>query len=111
MTTRHFTQVQLAALGIPPDHPDDVTYSEHLLADEHVTNQKYTQQRRTIFRADDGRTYAVKYETELDTGDYEVGGGMPDNHGWWGDSVEAVEVVQRATVVMTWVPVAEDPAP
>lgn len=107
MPTRNFTIAELSALGVPPDDPGDVAYSEHLLADEHVTNLKYTQQRRTIFRADDGRTFAVTYEAELDAGDYEVGGGMTDNHGWFGETVEAVEVEQRATVVMTWQPVTE----
>lgn len=108
MPTRRFTVGDLARLDVPPIDPDDVAYSDHVLADEHVTTLKYTQQRRAIFRApDDGKTYAVTYEAELDTGDYEVGGGMPDNNGWYGDTVEAVEVEERAVTVTRWVPVDE----
>ncbi|MFD4830178.1 hypothetical protein ACFWPV_10030 [Streptomyces uncialis] len=108
MPTRHFTRQQLAALGVPPDSPDDVECSDTLLADEHVTTLKYTAARRCVFRADDDHTYAVRYEGRLDTGDYEVGGDMPDNHGWHGDTVEAVEVEERPVTVVRWIPV-DDP--
>ncbi|ARX81575.1 hypothetical protein SMD44_00973 [Streptomyces alboflavus] len=107
MATRQFTREQLATLGIPPDQPDDVEYSDVLLADEHVTNLKYSQQRRVIFEApDDGKTYAVTYEAPIDVGDFEVGHG-PDDYGWWGDTVEAVEVEERPVTVTRWVPVDE----
>ncbi|MGY0023719.1 hypothetical protein ACVHNB_32715 [Streptomyces sp. YJ-C3] len=110
MTTRQFTREQLATLGVPPDSPEDVEYSDTLLADEPVTVLKYSQQRRAIFRAeDDGKAYAVTYEAPIDSGNYEVGGG-PDNHGWWGDTVEAVEVEQRPKVITTWEPVGEQPS-
>jgi hypothetical protein len=76
MPTRHFTIAELAALNVPPDDPAYIEYDEHVLADEQVAVLKYTAQRRCVFRApDDERTYAVEYEAELDTGDYEVGGG------------------------------------
>ncbi|MEV0441849.1 hypothetical protein AB0I84_06060 [Streptomyces spectabilis] len=105
MPTRQFTREQLAALGVPPADPDEIQYYDDLLADEAVATLKYTQQRRVIFRADDGRTYAVEYETALDTGDFEVGDGGPDDYGWYGDTVEAVEVKERPKVVTTWEPV------
>ncbi|MEV0443501.1 hypothetical protein AB0I84_13175 [Streptomyces spectabilis] len=108
MPVRQFTREQLAALGVPPASPDEIQYYADLLADEHVTNLKYTAQRRVIFRADDGRTYAVTYEAPLDTGDYEVGDGGPDDYGWYGDTVEAVEVEERAVTVTRWMPV-DDP--
>jgi hypothetical protein len=107
MPTRAFTVAELLALGVPPAEPDDVEYSDVLLADEHVTTLKYTQLRRTVFE-DDGRTWAVEYEARLDVGDYEVGDYAPDDHGWWGGTVEAVEVEQRPVTVMRWEPV---PAP
>lgn len=107
MPTRQFTREQLAALGVPPDRPDDVQYSDHLLADEHVTVLKYSQQRRVIFRADDGKTYAVEYQAPIDTGDFEVHGEGPDDYGWWGDTVEAVEVEARTVTVTLWSPVDE----
>lgn len=108
MPTRHFTREYLAAIGIPPAEPDEIQYYDDLLADEFVATLKYTQQRRVIFRADDGKAYAVEYEAELDMGDYEVGSGMPDNHGWRGPTVEAVEVEERLVTVTRWVPV-DDP--
>ncbi|QCX81093.1 hypothetical protein C9F11_37550 [Streptomyces sp. YIM 121038] len=111
MTDRHFTREQLAALGVPPDQPDDVEYSDVLLADEHVTNLKYTALRRVIFTApDDGRTYAVEYQAPIDVGDFEVGDGGPDDYGWYGPTVEAVEVEERPVVVQQWVPVDEPSA-
>ncbi|MFF1756145.1 hypothetical protein [Streptomyces sp. NPDC058266] len=103
MPVRHFTPAELERLGVPPAHPDDVD-DEVLLADEFVTTLKYTASRRCVFRApDDGRTYAVTYEGDLDVGDFEVGGGTPDGHGWYGDRVEAVEVEERAVTVTRWV--------
>ena len=74
--TRDFTRAELADLGVPPDCPKDVEWSDTVLADTHVTVLKYTQQRRAVFVADDGLTYAVTYEAALDTGDYEVGVGL-----------------------------------
>ncbi|MFI7315174.1 hypothetical protein [Streptomyces hygroscopicus] len=112
MPTRTFTPAELAAIGVPPDSPEDVEYSDILLADEPVTTLKYTQHRRCIFRAeDDGKTYAVEYEGRLDTGDYEVGGYAPDDHGWYGDTVEATQVEQREVTVTRWAPVEEAPNP
>lgn len=106
MTTRTFTPEQLAALGVPPDQPNNVEYSDTLLADEHVTVLKYTQQRRVVFAApDDGQAYAVTYEAPLDTGDFEVGDGGPAGHGWYGRTVEAVEVEERTVVTQQWLPV------
>ncbi|MFC5144257.1 hypothetical protein [Streptomyces aureoversilis] len=110
MPTRTFAIAELAALGIPPDSPDDIEYSDHLFADEPVTTQKYTALRRVIFRAeDDGRIWAVEYETAIDAGDYEIGE-PPDDHGWHGDTVEAVEVQQQPVTVFRWVPIEDDPA-
>lgn len=101
MPNRQFTREQLATLGVPPDHPDDVQYSDTLLADEHVTVLKYSQQRRVILAApDDGKTYAVQYEAPIDAGDFEVHGEGPDDYGWYGDTVEGVEVAQLP--VMQW---------
>ena len=106
MPTRTFTRDQLAALGVPPDGPKDVEYSDVLLADEYVATLKYTAKRRCIFFAeDDGREYAVEYEAQLDVGDFEVGGYAPDDHGWYGDTVDVVEVEERPVTVMQWVPV------
>lgn len=103
--TRTFTPAELEALDIPPTSPDDVEFSATLIADEHLTTLKYTQQRRCIFLAeDDGQTYAVTYEAPLDTGDYEVGDGGPDDHGWYGDVV-AVAVEAREVTVTRWEPI------
>ncbi|MDX3019899.1 hypothetical protein [Streptomyces acidiscabies] len=107
MPVRHFTFAELAAYNVPPEDRTDLSYEEHVIADEHVTILKYTAQRRCVFLADDGRTYAVEYEARIDTGDYEVGDGMPDDHGWHGDSVEAVEVEERSVTVVRWEPVDE----
>jgi hypothetical protein len=106
MPTRDFTIAELAALNVPPDDPRDIEYHEYVLADEQVTVLKYTAQRRCVFRADDdGKAYAVEYEAPLDTGDFEVGGGMPDQHGWYGNTVNAVEVEEREVTVTRWLPV------
>ncbi|MFF2940244.1 hypothetical protein ACFVSQ_10415 [Streptomyces niveus] len=110
MPTRQFTRAQLADLGVPPDDPQDVEYSETVLADERVTTLKYSMQRRCVFRADDDKTYAVTYEAQLDAGHYELGQ-PPDDHGWYGDTVDAEEVVQRCEVVRRWKPVADEPDP
>ncbi|MGW6456307.1 hypothetical protein ACWF94_10335 [Streptomyces sp. NPDC055078] len=107
MTTRQFTVSQLAGLGVPPDSPKDVTYSETVLADEPVATLKYSQQRRCIVRDDDDRTWAVTYEAQLDAGNYEVG--PPPDHGWFGNTVEAVEVEQRSVIVARWEPVPDEP--
>jgi hypothetical protein len=105
MPTRHFTIAELAALNVPPDNPRAIEYDEHVLADEQVAVLKYTARRRCVFRApDDGKTYAVDYEAKLELGDFEVGGGMPDKHGWYGDTVEAVEVEERQVTVTKWLP-------
>ncbi|MGW6741699.1 hypothetical protein ACWGDX_13390 [Streptomyces sp. NPDC055025] len=108
MTTRQFTRNELAAIGVPPDSPDDIEYDDDLLADEPVTTLKYTALRRVVFRApDDGKSYAVEYETRLDTGDFEVNEYSPEDHGWYGDTVEAVEVEERQVLVTRWLPVEE----
>ncbi|KIF67594.1 hypothetical protein HY68_01435 [Streptomyces sp. AcH 505] len=106
---RQFTRQQLAAIGVPPDSPEDIEYSDTVLADEPLTTLKYRAQRRCVFLAD-GRTYAVEYEGRLDTGDFEAGEYVPDDHGWYGDSVEAVEVEQREVTVTRWLPI-EDTSP
>ncbi|MBX7464908.1 hypothetical protein K1Y80_02280 [Streptomyces sp. MAG02] len=105
MPTRAFTHQQLAAIGVPPDSPEDVEYSDMLLADETVTTLKYSQLRRCIFRAN-GRTWAVQYEAALDAGNYDVGP-PPDDHGWYGDTVEAVEVEAVEVTVTEWRPIGE----
>ncbi|WP_329368848.1 hypothetical protein OG896_24870 [Streptomyces sp. NBC_00669] len=109
MPVKQFTIDHLADLGVPPDHPDDVQYNETILVDEHLSTLKYSQQRRCVFRDDDGRTYEVTYEADLDAGDYELGP-PPENHGWHGDTVEAVEVEQRPVIVARWEPVTDGPA-
>lgn len=112
MSTRQFTIAELAALGVPPDRPDDIEHDPDVLADERLATLKYTARRRCIFRApDNGRTYAVEYEGALDVGDYEVGDGGPDNYGWYGDTVEAQEVEQRPVVILEWQPATPAPAP
>ncbi|WP_367134512.1 MULTISPECIES: hypothetical protein [Streptomyces] len=108
MPTRTFNATELATIGVPPDSPDDVEYSDHLLADEPVTTLKYTALRRCVFRWHDGTVYAVEYEGRLDTGDYEVGEYTPDDHGWHGGTVEVVAVEQRPITVFRWVPVDEE---
>ncbi|MFF8656780.1 hypothetical protein [Streptomyces huasconensis] len=108
MPTRQFTREQLATLGVPPDSPEDVEYSDVLLADEHVTTLKYSQQRRVIFAApDDGKAYAVTYEAPINAGDFEVHGEGPDDYGWYGDTVEAVEVEERPVLVQQWQPITD----
>ncbi|MEV8417813.1 hypothetical protein AB0P45_30075 [Streptomyces niveus] len=111
MPIRHFTRQQLAALNVPPASPRDIEDDPNLLADEHVTTQKYTALRRCVFLADDDRTYAVEYEAALNVGDFEVGDGGPDDHGWYGDTVKAVEVEEQEVVVIRRVPVDDDPDP
>ncbi|MFF8412867.1 hypothetical protein [Streptomyces omiyaensis] len=107
MPIRLFTIDELATLGVPPDDPEDVEYSDILQADEPGEILKYTQQRTCVFAApDDGVTYAVTYEAPIDAGDFEVGDGMPENHGWYGN-VEAVAVEQRPVTVYRWLPVDE----
>lgn len=101
MTIRHFTRQQLATIGVPPESPDDIEYSDTLIADEFVTTLKYSQQRRVVFRADDGHVYAVTYEAPLDTGDFEVGE-APPARGWYGDTVEAVRVKPVDVTVTRW---------
>lgn len=111
MPTRTFTVAELAEHEVPPDRPEDVQFSQTVLLDEHVANLKYSQQRRAIFRADDdGKTYSVTYEANVDAAGYEIGPG-PDNHGWFGDSVEATEVLQRAVIASRWEPVIAVPGP
>lgn len=106
MATRTFTITELAELNVPPDDPNHIEYEEHVLADEQIAILKYTAKRRVVFRhPDDDKTYAVDYEAPIDTGDYETGGGMPANHGWYGGSVEAVEVEEQPVTVMQWQPV------
>ena len=106
MPTRHFSHDQLAALGVPPDDPNHIDHDPDILLDEQVAVLKYTAKRRCVFRAhDDGKTYMVEYEAELETGDYEVAGGVPNDHGWYGETVEAVEVEEREVTVTRWLPV------
>ncbi|MEU6628372.1 hypothetical protein ABZ905_08770 [Streptomyces parvus] len=109
MPTRTFTVTELADYGVPPSDPRDIEYDPDLLADEFVTTLKYTATRRCIFRADDDRLYAVEYEAPIDMGDFEVGAGMPDNHGWHGDTVTATEVEERPVIVARWYPVTDEP--
>lgn len=105
MPTRTFTHAELAAIGVPPDDPTDIAYDEHVLADEQIGILKYTATRRCVFEAPDGGTYAVEYEAKLDVGDFELGDVGPDNQGWDGDTVEAVEVEEQQVTVTKWLPV------
>ena len=107
MTTRQFTVQELAALGVPPDSPEDVQWSETVLLDEAVGTLKYSVNRRCIFRDEEGTTWAVTYEGPVDAGDYEVGP-PPDDRGWSGGTVEAVQVQQRPVLVARWEPVPEN---
>ncbi|WP_228976716.1 hypothetical protein [Streptomyces sp. DH12] len=109
MPTRRFSRAELAALGVPLADPEEVQYSDTVLADEPVTTMKYTVLRRCVFHDDDGRTYAVTYEAPIDAGDYEIGT-APEGHGWYGDTVEAVEVEQRPVVSLTWQTVTDEPS-
>lgn len=108
MPTRTFTIDELADLGVPPDSPGEDDFSDYILADEHIDTLKYTQQRRCVFEDENGDTWAVEYETELDMGDYEVGDGGPDNHGWYGGTVEAVAVEERQVMITQWVEIDEE---
>ncbi|WP_030236950.1 hypothetical protein [Streptomyces sp. NRRL S-350] len=113
MITREFTHAELGALGVPPGSPDDID-GDVILDDQKLYTLKYSQERAVVFRDADGdnRTYTVTYEAELDLGDFEVGGGAPENHGWTGDTVTAVEVEEVPIVVTAWRPVEahyEDP--
>ncbi|MFJ3100322.1 hypothetical protein [Streptomyces sp. NPDC086835] len=103
MPTRDFTRDELAALGVPPDSPEDVRWSETLLADEPIATLNYTQKRRAVFLADDERTYAVEYEAPIGASDHKTGP-APDGHGWHGDTVQAVQVIRRPVVVDQWTP-------
>jgi hypothetical protein len=106
--TRTFTVAELEDLGVPPESPEDVEYSDTLLADEHIRILKYSQLRRAIIRTD-AAIWAVEYEAPLDLGDFEVDGGDgTDNHGWRGDTVEAVAVVRCEVRALKWLPIVED---
>jgi len=107
MPTRTFTIAELADLGVPPDSPDDIEYSDTLLADEPVTILKYTQLRRCVFQADDDTRWAVEYEAPMEMGDFEVDGGGPDDHGWYGDTIEATAVEEREVTVTKWMPIED----
>lgn len=102
--TRTFTVAELAAIGVPPDQPEDVDYSDVLLVDEPVTTLKYTAKRRCVFRAD-GWVWAVEYEAPIDAGDYDLDAYVPDDHGWYGDTVIATAVEERQVTVTRWEPV------
>jgi len=103
MPIRAFTVEELATLGVPPTSPNDVEHSSTVLADEYVAPLKHTVLRRAIFRTrDDDRAYAVAYQTD----DY-----IPGHHGWFSDTVEAVEVEQLPVAVLQWKPVADPPSP
>lgn len=105
--TRTFTIAELLDLGVPPDSPEDVEYSETLLADEHVGVLKYSQKRRCVFEDEDGDAWAVEYEAPLEMGDFEVDGDGTEGHGWYGDEVTATAVEQREVTVTKWLPVEE----
>lgn len=109
MLFRTFTTDELAEIGVPPASPEEVEYGDTVLADEVVATLKYTQQRRCVFIADDDLIYSVTYEAPIDTGDYEVGDGMPDDHGWYGGTVEATRVELVPVTVQRWQPVTADP--
>lgn len=102
-----FLRTELTSLDLPPASPKDVEYSEDLHLDEHVRTLKYTQIRRMIFTHPNGKTFAVEYEAPIDAGDFEVGDGPVENHGW-GRTVTAVEVELRPVAVDRWMPVTTD---
>lgn len=83
--TRVFTRDELEELDVPHTH----------IHDEHWGNTRWTEIRRCVFRASDGKTYRVSYETgsteyqECDTWDYET-------------EIEAEEVEQREVTVTRW---------
>ncbi|MFJ3249150.1 hypothetical protein [Streptomyces sp. NPDC086782] len=106
MITRQFARNDLLRLGLPPDSPEEIKYRDDVHADEHVRQLKYTQLRRVVFDAPDGGTYVVEYEAPMNTGDYEVGGGSVENHGW-GRTVTAIQVEERPVAVMRWMPVPD----
>lgn len=108
MPIRQFTYAELTVLGVPPEDPSDVEYSDTIIDDSPMLILKYTQHRRCVFTADDGRTYAVTYEAPINTGDYDLESGMPDNHGWTGGTVDATEVTRRPVMVTLWQPVGDD---
>ena len=98
-TTREFTIAELRALDLPPDDPD--SWPEHLLADEYEGVVRYSARRRLIFNHED-QTWAVDYETDIDSGDYEANLSGPPDYGWW-DTVVATAVEPREVTVTKWV--------
>lgn len=101
--TRTFTIAELEALGVPPDSPDRDDWGDFIVADEYLDRLKYSQHRRSIFRTEDGRIWAVEYEA----GTGSETDGEPENHGWYEDTVEAVAVRAIRGTVTKWLPVEE----
>lgn len=102
-----FLRNELTSLGLPPDSPRDVEDRDELHVDEHVRTLTYTQIRRVIFTHPNGKTFAVEYEAPLDMGDFEVGSGPVEHHGW-GRTVTALQVELRPVAVEWWMPVPMD---
>lgn len=102
-----FLRNELTSLGLPPDSPRDVEDRDELHLDEHVRNLTYTQIRRVIFTHPNGKTFAVEYEAPIDAGDFEVGAGPVENHGW-GRTVTALQVELRPVALEWWMPVPKD---
>lgn len=101
-----FLRSELTCLDLPPASPDDVQYRDDLHLDEHVRTLKYTQVRRFVFTHPNGGSFAVEYEAPLDTGDFEVGGGLVEDHGW-SRAVVATPVEKRLVAVEQWMPVPD----
>lgn len=103
--TRTFTVAELDALGVPPDSDDPDDWTEFIVADEDLGRLKYTQHRRAVFHTgeENGRAWAVEYEagtgSEVD--------GEPENHGWYGDTVDAVAVRAVRGAATEWLTIEE----
>jgi hypothetical protein len=104
MSARTFTRDQLASIGVPYE-VDAFKGAAVELADEHVSEGRWLETRRMVFRApDDGKAYAVEYDRGLTENQW----CSPFEHR--GDTVEAVEVEQRTrTVEITeWHPAVDE---
>lgn len=105
MTTRQFTRAELAEIGVPPDSPEEVEYSDVILEDRQVTVLGYVALRECVFLApDDGLTYSVNYNGPINSGSWEIDdSGVP--YGLTADTVEATQVEQVLVVTEVWEPV------
>ncbi|MEW1760554.1 hypothetical protein AB0393_29080 [Streptomyces cyaneofuscatus] len=91
MNTRTFTVEELRAVGVPHNLPEHAA-----VADIHVSNGRWTETRRCVFRHEDA-FWSVAYDRPL-TEHRDVA-----DHGW-GRSVEATRVVPARVPTTLWVP-------